>query len=82
MIIITYLIDRESRQFPNEFSINENNKRNITINVKIASLNTNKLILEKTKELYNLEKSNTGYYYYKKTRLLYYQKPCNTITRR
>jgi hypothetical protein len=80
--IITYSTDRESKRFPSEFSINKNNKRNTIINIKIASLNTNKLILERTRELHNLEKSNTRYYYYKKTRLLCYQGPRNTTIRR
>jgi hypothetical protein len=76
------LIDRESKRFPSEFLTNENSKRNTSTNIKIASLDTNKLILKKIKELYNLEKNNTGYYYCKKTRLLYYQGPRSTTTRR
>jgi hypothetical protein len=75
-------MDREFRRFFSEFSINKNSKRNTNINIKITSLDTNKLILERTRELYNLEKNNTGYYYYKEARLLYYQGPCNIITRR
>jgi hypothetical protein len=57
------LIDHEFRLFPSEFSTNKNSKRNININVKIVGLDANKLILEGTRELYNLEKNNTGYYY-------------------
>jgi hypothetical protein len=76
------LIDREFRQFPSEFSTNKNNKKNTNINIKITGLDTNKLILEGTRELYNLEKNNTGYYYYREARLLYYQGPCSTTTRR
>jgi hypothetical protein len=52
------------------------------INVKIASSDTNKLTLKGTRELYNLEKNNAGYYYCREARLLYYQGPCNITTRR
>jgi hypothetical protein len=39
-------------------------------------------MLKRIRELYNLEKNNTGYYYYKEARLLYYQGPRNITTRR
>jgi hypothetical protein len=39
-------------------------------------------MLKGTRELYSLEKNNTGYYYYKEARLLYCQGPRSITTRR
>jgi hypothetical protein len=75
------LIDYKSKQFISKFSANQNSKRTTSINIKIASSDTNKLIFEKTKKLYNLEKNNIRYYYYKEARLLYYQGPRSIITK-
>jgi hypothetical protein len=71
-----------SNDFLANFQLTKIAKKNININIKITSSDTNKSILERTRELYNLEKSNTGYYYCKEARLLYYQEPCNTTTRK